>query len=71
MKIEVYKRLLEEYTELNSKTQKLSDFIDGKDFNELNQTDKDLIGRQLVLMVDYMHILYLRLDRVSFNKLRL
>ena len=71
MKIETYKRLLEEYIELNSKFVKLNDFMDSKDFGELNITDQDLLDKQIGYMADYLHILYLRLDRTSFNKLKL
>lgn len=56
-------RVIQEYTELAEKVQKLDLFIDSKIYNELELDDQHLLQLQLYVMSDYLSILERRIDR--------
>lgn len=64
-KMEEYKkRLLNEFSELNAKTNKLNEFLDTAKFEELDTSVKILMKNQLVFMKGYLQTLY---DRINLT----
>ncbi|MDE9437380.1 hypothetical protein KKI95_15950 [Xenorhabdus bovienii] len=56
-------RVIDELTELDEKIEKLSDFIGGAIYNELEETDRVLLAMQLSVMKAYSEILHKRINR--------
>lgn len=56
------KRMVEEYSELNDKIEKLTGFLFGNIFNELNDEKKRLLIEQRAFMMSYASTLRKRID---------
>ncbi|MDE1483413.1 hypothetical protein KKJ17_07670 [Xenorhabdus bovienii] len=56
-------RVIDELAELDEKIEKLSDFIGGAIYNELEETDRVLLAMQLSVMKAYSEILHKRINR--------
>ncbi|CDG21051.1 conserved protein of unknown function [Xenorhabdus poinarii G6] len=56
-------RVIDELAELDSKIEKLSDFIGGAIYNGLDETDRVLLAMQLSAMKGYSEILHKRVSR--------
>lgn len=56
-------RVLDEHAELLTKTQKLIEFTEGRQFKALDVIDAQLLDNQLNCMLNYLDILKRRIDR--------
>lgn len=63
-------RLLIEKRELASKVVKLSDFVTGEQFAELELRQQELLSEQLVHMQGYLHILTDRIELLSYQEVK-
>lgn len=61
MEQEVFQRLLDEFEELNNKSNKLKDFLLGEKSKDVDNLNKDLLIAQLKAMETYLSILSIRI----------
>lgn len=55
-------RMIKEQDDLNNKINKCVDFINGKNFDDLNKKQKHLLKKQLNIMQEYFNILDKRIN---------
>lgn len=63
---EAYERLQKELSELETKTDKLTKFLQSEKFNELNAENQCLLSTQQCLMTAYANLLKRRLATFEF-----